>query len=145
MNERSISDYLAYLVAQTHRKLHGDLERELQAEGVSVEQWRMLELLNGRDGLSMGEIADLVLMNHPALTKMTDRMVARGLVHRAPDPQDQRRVLVHITDLGCELFERVRSHVEVQNTAIEEHLGEKGSATLRKLLGSVIDLDGAGR
>ena len=145
VSERSLSDYLAYLVAQTHRKLHGDLERELQAEGVSVEQWRMLEVLSERRGLSMGEIADLVLMNHPALTKMTDRMVARGLVHRLPDPQDQRRVLVTITDLGFELFERVRGHVEEQNSALEEHLGHKGSAALRKLLGSVIDLGEAGR
>lgn len=145
VSERSLNDYLAYLVAQTHRKLHGDLERELQAEGVSVEQWRMLEVLSGRNGLSMGEIADLVLMNHPALTKMTDRMVARGLVHRLPDPQDQRRVLVTITNMGFELFERVREHVEEQNSALEERLGHKGSAALRKLLGSVIDLGDAGR
>lgn len=144
MTERAISDYLAYLVAQTHRKLHGDLERNLQSEGVSVEQWRMLEVLDDQRGQSMGEIADLVLMNHPALTKMTDRMVARGLVHRSPDADDQRRVLVYITDLGLELVERVRDHVEVQNAALEEHLGQKGSATLRKLLGSVIDLNGDG-
>ncbi len=145
MTERTIRDYLAYLVAQTHRKLHGDLERNLQSEGVSVEQWRMLEVLNDRQGRSMGEIADLVLMNHPALTKMTDRMVARGLVHRAPDPEDQRRVLVYVTDFGLELVERVRDHVEDQNSILEEHLGQKGSATLRKLLGSVIDLDSGDR
>lgn len=140
VTDRSINDYLAYLVAQTHRKLHGDLERNLQSEGVSVEQWRLLEVLDDQRGQSMGEIADLVLMNHPALTKMTDRMVARGLVHRAPDPDDQRRVLVYITDLGLQLVERVRDHVDVQNTALEEHLGQKGSATLRKLLGSMIEL-----
>lgn len=145
MTERTINDYLAYLVAQTHRKLHGDLERNLQSEGVSVEQWRMLEVLDDQRGQSMGEIADLVLMNHPALTKMTDRMVARGLVHRAPDPDDQRRVLVYITDLGLELVGRVRDHVETQNTALEEHLGQRGSATLRKLLGSVIELSGGER
>ena len=144
MKERSINDYLAYLVAQTHRKLHGDLEKTLQSEGVSVEQWRMLEVLSDRRGLSMGEIADLVLMNHPALTKMTDRMVARGLVHRLPDPQDQRRVLVTMTDRGHDLVNRVRGHVDDQNSALEDHLGEKNSATLRKLLGSVIDL-GDGR
>ena len=145
MTVRSLSDYLAYLVAQTHRKLHGDLERELQSEGVSVEQWRMLEVLSDRSGRSMGEIADLVLMNHPALTKMTDRMVARGLVHRAPDPHDQRRVLVHMTNRGQDLFDRVRGHVEEQNSALEEHLGHKGSAALRKLLGSVIEAGGEDR
>jgi len=110
-----------------------------------VEQWRMLEVLAERGGLSMGEIADLVLMNHPALTKMTDRMVARGLVHRAPDPSDQRRVLVYVTELGEEIVRRVRSHVDLQNLAIEDHLGKKGSVALRRLLGSVIELGDSDR
>lgn len=143
--ERSTIDHLAYLVAQTHRKLHGDLERALQSESVSVEQWRMLEVLSDRKGLSMGEIADRVLMNHPALTKMTDRMVARGLVHRAPDPEDQRRVLVYMTERGVELFDRVRGRVADQNSALEERLGHKASAMLRELLGSVIEENVAGR
>lgn len=138
MSDEPISSYLAYLVAHAHRKLHGDLERGLQEEGVSVEQWRVLEVLGDRQGRSMGELAELVLMNHPALTKMTDRMVARGLVLRAPDPADQRRVLVYVTDRGLELCDRVKGHVQSQNAALEEHLGERGSAELRQLLGSVI-------
>ena len=89
----------------------------------------------------MGEIADLALMNHPALTKMTDRMVARGLVHRAPDASDQRRVLVFLTDRGTETVKRVRAHVESHNAEIEEHLGPRETARLRKLLDSVISHD----
>lgn len=141
MSEKHISDYLAYLVAHAHRKLHGQLERSLQAESVSVEQWRMLEILSDGEGRSMGEIADLALMNHPALTKMTDRMVARGLVHRAPDDSDQRRVLVFLTDRGAETVKRVRAHVESHNAEIEEHLGPRETARLRKLLDSVISHD----
>lgn len=137
--DQPISNYLAYMVAHAHRKLHNDLERNLQEEGVSVEQWRMLEVLSDRQGRSMGEIAELALMNHPALTKMTDRMVARGLVHRVPDQQDQRRVLVYVTDRGLELFARIKGHVDNQNTELEERLGARRIATLRELLGSVIE------
>lgn len=140
MPEQPISQYLAYLVAHAHRRLHVDLERSLQEEGVHVEQWRMLEVLSDRQGRSMGEIAEIVLMNHPALTKMTDKMVARGLVHRAPDPADQRRVVVYITDLGLELAERVKDRVDGQNSALEENLGPRKTAELRKLLGQIISL-----
>ena len=137
--DQPISNYLAYVVAHAHRKLHNDLERNLQEEGVSVEQWRMLEVLSDREGRSMGEMAELVLMNHPALTKMTDRMVARGLVHRVPDLEDQRRVLVYVTDLGLELFHRIKGYVDSQNIELEERLGARGIAALRELLGSVIE------
>lgn len=141
VSEAAISNYLAYLVAHAHRRLHGDLEKALQDEGVSVEQWRMLEILSDRQGRSMGEIAELALMNHPTLTKMTDRMVARGLVHRAPDAADQRRVLVYVTDMGLELFERIKERADSQNTALEERLGPRRTAMLRELLGSVIEQD----
>lgn len=137
--EEPISNYLAYMVAHAHRTLHNDLERNLQEEGVSVEQWRMLEVLSDRKGRSMGEIAELVLMNHPALTKMTDRMVARGLVHRAPDQEDQRRVLVYVADRGLELFSRIKGRVDSQNSELEERLGARRTAALRELLGSVIE------
>ncbi len=140
MSERRISDHLAYLVAHAHRKLHGALEREFHAEGLSVEQWRMLEILSDGVGRSMGEMAELVLMNHPTLTKMTDRMVARGLVHRTPDPEDQRRVLVYMTDLGLDLVERLRGRTYDQDTALEEHLGPRRSAELKKLLSRIIEL-----
>jgi DNA-binding MarR family transcriptional regulator len=140
VSEQPISQYLAYLVAHAHRRLHVDLERSLQEEGVHVEQWRMLEVLSDRQGRSMGEIAEIVLMNHPALTKMTDKMVARGLVHRAPDPADQRRVVVYITDIGLELAERVKDRVDGQNSVLEENLGPRKTAELRKLLGQIINL-----
>ena len=142
MSESPITNYLAYLVAQAHRRLHVDLQRSLQEEGAQVEQWRVLEVLSDGRGRSMGDLADLVLMNHPTLTKMTDRMVAKGLVHRAPDEEDQRRVLVYITDLGLELFERIKSRVDTQNNALEDHLGEREAAALRQLLERVIAHEG---
>jgi DNA-binding MarR family transcriptional regulator len=142
MTESPISNYLAYLVAQAHRRLHIDLQRSLQEEGAQVEQWRVLEVLSDGRGRSMGDLADLVLMNHPTLTKMTDRMVAKGLVHRAPDEEDQRRVLVYITDRGLELFERIKGRVDTQNNALEDHLGESETAALRQLLERVIAREG---
>lgn len=138
MSDEPISNYLIYLLAQAHRLLHVDLQKSLQEDGLQVEHWRVLEVLSDRQGRSMGELAETVLMNHPALTKMMDKMVASGLVHRAPDPDDQRRVLVYVTDLGLALAQRVRDRVDNQNSALEEHLGPRKAAALRELLGSVI-------
>ena len=76
MPDQQPTDRLTYLIAKLHRFTHGELEGRLQEHGASVEQWRVLEHLTRHDGCSMGELANNVLMNHPALTKMTDRMVS---------------------------------------------------------------------
>lgn len=130
------TDRLAYLIAKLHRFVHSDLDGRLQASGLSVEQWRVLECLGDRTGLAMGELASAVLMNHPALTKMIDRMVANGLVHRAPDPADQRRVLVHATDRGAFLVEKLRPLVREHEKDVAAILDLPGKAEIEAALES---------
>lgn len=134
-----IADYVPYLLAQAHRNVHLRMEKLLKREGVQVEHWRVLEILSTQQGRSMGDLAELVLMNHPALTKMVDRMVANGLVHRLPDPHDQRRVLVHITDSGFDLFGRLRKHADKYNQEFTTNLGSKKVDKLKALLEELIE------
>ncbi len=138
MNGNRIDTYLTYLLARAHRRLHSGLETELQKDELTVEQWRVLEVLSDRQGRSMGSLAELVLMNHPALTKMADRMVINGLIHRAPDPQDQRRVLVYVTDRGTAHYERARHRADAHELQVEAALGKSKSAALRALLEDLI-------
>lgn len=134
MSDQHHTDRLTYLIAKLHRFTHSELESRLQEHGASVEQWRVLERLDGHDGCSMGELASDVLMNHPALTKMTDRMVSNGLVHRAPDPSDQRRVLVYATDRGAVLTERLRPIVKAHEKALSDLLGGTATREIEALL-----------
>ena len=117
------TDRIAFLITKLHRFVHNSLEETLQPHGISVEQWRVLERLSAGNGFSMGELAAEVLMNHPALTKMIDRMVANGLVHRAPDPADQRRVLVYAADRGVALHRKLQPSVADQEAKLRDMLG----------------------
>lgn len=138
MSGNRIDTYLTYLLARAHRRLHSGLEAELHKDELTVEQWRVLEVLGDREGRSMGMLAELVLMNHPALTKMADRMVVNGLIHRAPDPQDQRRVLVYVTDRGAAIYERAKRRIDAYELQLESALGKSKSAALRALLEDLI-------
>ncbi len=135
----SIKDYVPYLLAQAHRNVHLGLDKILKNEGVQVEHWRILDVISDEAGRSMGDLADIVLMNHPALTKMLDRMVAKGLVHRLPDPLDQRRILVFITDQGLELHARLSKHVNKYNDAFYANLGPEKITRLKSLLEELMD------
>jgi len=134
MPKATLKKDLSFLIAGAHRRLYARLEQVLQREGLTVEQWRVLEALSRRDGCSMGELAELVLMNNPALTKLADRMVANGFIHRVPDTSDQRRVLVYNTDRGNAFFERVAGKVAAHNTRLEHMIGTTKAAALRALL-----------
>ncbi len=129
-----IQNHIAYALAQANRGVHLRFGELLKAEGIQVEHWRVLEVLSDESGRSMGELAEAVLMNHPALTKMIDRMVAAGIVHRSLDAADNRRVLVYVTDKGLELYRRAhRLAVRLDREFIDK-IGAENALELKRML-----------
>jgi len=86
----------------------------------------------------MGELAERVLMNGPALTKNIDRPISRGVVQRAADAVDNRKVLVFISDLGLETVARLKERVDAHHDSLEEALGPRKTRQLKRLLESFI-------
>ena len=136
---RPINEHIAYLLAQATRQVHQQLDEEFRSEGVPVEQWRILKVLSDGNGHSMGELADAVLLNHPTLTKMIDRMVSDTLVYRVQDPNDRRKVLMFISDRGKVLCRKLNSLAVDQEEHILESYGDKSTNELKRLLESLID------
>ena len=139
MPDQDISQYLAYLLASANRRMHLGLAQSIAAEEVTEEHWRILQVLSDEKGRNMGELAELVLLNHPALTKNIDKLVSRGLVQRAADAQDSRRVLVYISDLGLETVARLKKHVDAHHDDITDTLGARKTEQLKRLLESFIN------
>ena len=56
--------------------------------------------------LRMSDLNDAVLLSQPALSRLVDRLDARGLVSRCADPADRRGVLVTLTAAGADAQQR---------------------------------------
>lgn len=138
MADQDITQYLAYLLASAHRHMKIGLSQSLGDEDFTEEHWRILHVLSDQAGRSMGQLAEQVLMNGPALTKNIDRLVSRGLVQRAADEVDNRRVWVFISDLGLEVVGRLKERVNAHHQTIEEALGPRKTSQLKKLLEHLI-------
>ena len=129
---------LQSLLVEASRRATADLERVLGPQGLPVEFWRVLEVLSDENGRSMSVLADAVSMKLPSLSKLIDRMVAQALVQRAPDPLDQRRVLVYISDVGLEKVRGLRGSVQKQRSSLESSLGTEAGRELKRLLQAFI-------
>lgn len=134
-----LTEHLVYLLAQANREVSRQLDERLRQEGVPVEQWRILTILSSGKGLSMGELAEAVLLNHPTLTKMIDRMVSEALVYRAQDPKDRRKVLMYLSDRGKALAKRLKPLAQSHEARIIQNYGDKSTNELKRLLGSLIE------
>ena len=115
------------------------LSQSIGDDQFNEEHWRILHVLSDEQGRSMGELAELVLLNGPALTKNIDKLVSRGVVQRAADELDSRKVLVFISDLGLEVVARLGERVDAHHDSIEETLGARKTSQLKRLLESFIE------
>jgi MarR family transcriptional regulator, organic hydroperoxide resistance regulator len=138
MPEQDLSQYLSYLLASANRHMRIGLTSSIGDEEFSEEHWRILQVLSDERGRSMGELAERVLMNGPALTKNIDKLVSRGLVQRAADDVDNRKVLVFVSDLGLETVARLKQRVDAHHDSLEEALGPRKTTQLKRLLESFI-------
>jgi MarR family transcriptional regulator, organic hydroperoxide resistance regulator len=144
MSEKPINDYLAHLLMQANRHV----TRQLASEGVSVEQWRVLKVISQHGGLTMREMARMLSLHHPTLTKIVDKMVAEALVYRVPDPDDRRKIRIFISEKGKGVLQQQNERVGDHQVKVEDQHGpdevRKLKAMLEQFISSTTDLDEKG-
>ena len=111
MVKETIADPLA--VANDLRPILLRLSRELRKEtedlGVTGRQVTLLWLIRNHPGLSLRELAAEERISAPALSGHVDRLEKAGLIARARDDSDRRRVGLTLTEEGARLLKRVRA------------------------------------
>jgi DNA-binding MarR family transcriptional regulator len=80
--------------------------RLLKEVNISHAQYNVMRILRGAgaDGLPCGEISARLITRDPDVTRLLDRLTARGLVARGRSPGDRRVVSARITDAGLALL-----------------------------------------
>lgn len=111
------------------RKFLAFSEAAAMEAGVTPQQHQLMLAVkgaSGRDSLSIGEIADRLLLRHHTIVELVDRLSDLGLVVRNPDPTDKRKIQVSLTKSGSAAIDKLSSiHVEELKSI---------RPTLRKLL-----------
>jgi DNA-binding MarR family transcriptional regulator len=84
---------------------HAEIMRQLADEDVwrevSIREYDVLYTLSKcREPIRLGELNQRVLLSQPALSRMVDRLVERGLVRRESDAADGRSVRLSLTEEG---------------------------------------------
>src|SRR4051794_26716320 len=77
--------------------------------GMSFNEYDVLFNLTRLPGRQarMRDLNGVVLLSQPSISRLVDRLVARGLLERLPDAADRRGTVVRVTDEGYRTFRRI--------------------------------------
>ncbi|MEA2569090.1 MAG: MarR family transcriptional regulator, organic hydroperoxide resistance regulator [Acidobacteriota bacterium] len=130
---RTLHEEIALSLVRAADHTSASVLEVLKAAALSSSQYNVLRILRGSapDGLPCGEISERMVRRDPDLTRLLDRLDARGLVVRTRDTRDRRIVRAAITDAGLKLLAELDAPVEEN---IKASLAHMPASRLRMLL-----------
>ena len=86
--------------------------RAQRSQDLSVPQFRALAYIRNHPCCSLTAVAEFIGLTLPAMSTLVNGLVEQGLVLRAIDPADRRRVLLTVTETGIAMHRRALDGAE---------------------------------
>ena len=103
--------------------------RQLHAEfptgEISLNEYDVLLNLSKHPtrSLRIRDLGHYLLLSQPSVSRLIDRLTARGILAKSNDPTDARGIIVTLTSEGYDLFRRVAvKHVKSISTRLSSSL-----------------------
>lgn len=109
-------------------------QEDLDRLGITYPQYLVLMVLWEKDGISVNEITEKLILNTNTVTPLLKRMEAMQLITRTPSTVDQRKIIIQLTSQGWAMRESAaeiplklmnKLNLEVSDVQIEEALNLK--------------------
>lgn len=134
----ALPDHLGYWLRKLSNAVSGSFAARLAAHDVSVPQWVVLRALFDGESLPLKEIVARVEVDQGSLSRMVDRLIARGWVRREADSADRRTVAISLTKEGRRLVPKLAAEADANDksffSGLSQREREKFLRTIRKLL-----------
>jgi MarR family transcriptional regulator, transcriptional regulator for hemolysin len=87
---------LLFLLHDVARLLRVDADKRARLHGMTRAQWAILIWLERQPGISQKELSEILEVEPITVARLIDRLEARGMVERRPDPRDRRIWRLHL-------------------------------------------------
>lgn len=136
---------LGYLVRYAHRAFVKALAQELEPHGITTGEWSALRVLWMQEGLTQVELAARMQVERASLTGVLHGLEEKGLIARARNRDDRRKINLRLTIPGRKLEARLLTCAHAVNERATQGLPSTQVGEARVLLTAVIaNLERAG-
>ncbi len=106
----------------------------IDVDGVTAQQYFILSIISESPGLSTMDIRAKLPDRFSDASRVTDRMVDRGMIRKEVSPTDRRAVCVYLNDKGEDILKRCNEIMQQETFGIPERSAE----LLNKVLDNII-------
>ena len=123
-------------ILRTSEALSWGVAETLKGADLTPTQYNVLRILRGAgaEGATCGQISERMVTKDSDITRLLERLDARGLITRERDGHDRRYITVRITADGLSLLDSLDGPIAQCHRRQIGHLGKDRLASLGKLL-----------
>ncbi|WP_373293869.1 MarR family winged helix-turn-helix transcriptional regulator [Paenibacillus albidus] len=93
------------MLGSAHRRISTLFARALKPYDITPEQWSVLLMIAGREGINQKEVALGVSKDQPTTARIVELLQKKGFVTKMMSPSDRRAFLLYATDQGKHLID----------------------------------------
>ncbi len=135
-----LENQLCFPVYAASRLITREYQPYLDELEITYPQYLVLMILWEKDEIPVNDIAKKLILNTNTITPLLKRMEKQGLVNRERSSEDERKVIVKLTEKGVLLKERaVRIPERLANQLLEGSMSVEELVHLKDELGKIID------
>lgn len=134
-----LKNQLCFPLYAAARKITGLYTPFLKPLGLTYTQYIVFMVLWERDGITMSELSETLFLDSGTLTPLVKKLEASGYLKRDRMSEDERRVLITLTEKGRALKEKAKGVPLGVGSCIS--LKPEEAAALYSVLYKILEID----
>lgn len=132
-----LDSQLCFPLYAAARKITGIYTPYLKPLGITYTQYIMFLVLWEKDGITVGELCKRLRLDTGTVTPMLKNTEKQGLIKRTRSADDERVVVISLTEDGKALYKKAKSIPEKIGSCVK--LGKEEAVELYKVLYKLLE------
>ena len=132
-----LDSQLCFPLYAASRKVVNLYTPHLKPLGITYTQYIMFLVLWEKDGITVGELCKRLMLDTGTVTPMLKNTEKQGLIKRTRSEEDERVVVVSLTEDGKALYKKARTIPEKIGSCVK--LGKEEAVELYKVLYKLLE------
>lgn len=137
-----LTSHLGYWLRYVSNHVSHAFARKLEGEGATVAEWVVLRELYGEAALAPSRLAERLGLTRGAISKLADRLLAKGLIAREENAFDGRAHTLALSPEGRALVPRLSALADRNDAEFFDHLTAEERAAVERIMRGVIERRG---
>lgn len=112
-------------ISDVHKLFHNKIKLEMEKKGYNNTYFKIFMLLSCRGQASQLDIVKFTHLKAPTISITLKNMEQEGYITREVDPNDQRSVIVKLTDHGIETDKNIRKIFKEEENKLKSLFSEE--------------------